>query len=100
MRLTTIGGFASPVMASGARALHVPLELREARTLGREQYLAAELDGDRRRVAVECGQQRHLDALQDLARLVGARLEQRGERADDAVRKQDAEERADQRRGD
>src|ERR1700745_515275 len=97
-----IGGWASPVMAaarsraSGARALHMLLELREARALGRVQHLAPELDRDRGRVAVQRGEERHLHTLQDLGRLVRPLLEQDRERSDDAVREQDAEERADE----
>ena len=80
--------------------LHVPLELGEGRPLGRVEHLAAELDRDLRRVALHAREQRRLDALQLLGRLVApsARAGRRAARR--SRRQQDAEEGADERRAD
>src|SRR3989442_8665196 len=81
-------------------ALDVAFELGKGRALSRIQHLAAELHCHLRRVALHAREQRRLDALQLLAALVVLLLQQATERLDDAVREQDAEEGADQRRAD
>src|SRR3954471_15499086 len=81
-------------------ALHVALELEEARPVGRIQHLAAELDRDLRRIALHRGEQGGLDALELLARFLDLLLQQPAQGLDEAVCQQDAEEGADERRAD
>src|SRR5688572_11776661 len=76
MRLMTIGRWVESAMAGfrcggacGLLLLHVLLELEEGWALGRVEDLPAELHRQRRRVAVQTRQQRHLDAFEHLARL-------------------------------
>src|SRR4030095_16013180 len=73
-RLMTIGRWVLSAMAMrtgcGRRLLllYVLLELEERRGLGRIQDFPAELHRQRRRIAVQARQQRHLDALEHLGR--------------------------------
>src|SRR5579864_4446501 len=98
IRRMTIGRSLSFMRASVlVLLLDVRLELGEARAVRRVQHLATEFDGDGRRVAGQRCQQRHLHALEDLARLGGFLRQQARQWADDPIREQDAEERADQR---
>src|SRR5579875_471903 len=76
---------------------HVFFEFGERRALRGEQHLAAELHRDRRRVAVQARENRHLDALEHLRLLGDALLRDARERPDEAVRNENAEERADER---
>ena len=75
-------------------------ELGECRAVCREQHLAPELDRHLRRVALHAGQQRGLDALQLLRAVFDLLLQQSAERLDETVGQQDAQEGADQCRGD
>src|SRR5512135_3662995 len=74
------------------RALDVLFQFVEGRALRREQHLAPELDRDRRRIAVDAGQQGHFDALEHLGRLVQFLFEQCGKRTDNTVGQQNTEE--------
>src|SRR5262249_38285433 len=80
--------------------LYLAFQLAEGWTFRRVQHFATELDRNLRRVTVQAREQRDLDALEHLARLVELVLEQRRERTDETVRQQDTEERAHQSGGD
>src|SRR5262245_15032869 len=99
MRLTTIVGLPSAFMSLRLRALHVRLELEEARALGGIEDLAAEFYRERCRIAAQAREQRHLHALEHLRGLGKLLLGERGQRADEPVGEQDPEERADERVG-
>jgi hypothetical protein len=78
-------------------ALEMRLEIRERRPHIGEQQFAGELDRHLRRIAADARHQRHLHHLEGLAFLVGARLHRGGDRADETVGHQDAEEGARER---
>src|SRR3954470_11431411 len=83
--------FESPAMVL-LLALHMALELGEARAVAGVQQLAAEFDRHLRRVALHGGEQRGLDALQFLAGVLDLLLQQPAQGFHEAVGQENAEE--------
>src|SRR6478672_6166986 len=101
MRLTMIGLWESSLIDMdellALALLDFAFQLGERRALRRIKYFASELHRDLRGVAVQAREQSDLDALEHLAGLVELVFQQGGQRTDEAVREQDAQEGPDQR---